>query len=193
MFTVFSRALPPPNFPLYCVYHHYQRQAIAALARFNSSADTREQEVFTRVVRNLFDEQRFLHNYPEKELRITGILFGSLVRHRLVSAITLGIALRHVLEALRCSPGPPPPGSSEVAGGKIFRFGMLALEQFKGRVGEWPQFCGEVVQIPHLVGSHPALVEEIKRIMRGAQGSGGAAGGGGGGAIPVSGEGGVFA
>lgn len=172
-----------------CTVPTYQRQAIAMLARLNSSADTREQEVVACVVRQLFDEHRFFPNYLERELRIAGTLFGSLVRHRLVGAMTLGTALRQVLEALRCSPGPLPPDSSPAAGAKMFRFGMLALEQLKGRLGEWPEFCGEVLQIPHLVGGHPALVEEIERIMRGGQGSGGAAGGGGGGAITVSGRG----
>ena len=157
-------------------------QAIAMLERFKSSSDTREQEIFACMVHNLFDEYRFFHNYPEKELRITGILFGSLIQHQLVSSITLGIALRYVLEALRRAPGPD-------AAGKMFRFGMFALEQFKGRLGEWPQYCSHIVQIPHLVGNHPALVEEIERSMQRQGGNGGAAGGtgaGGGAAAPAA-------
>ncbi|CAM9552602.1 unnamed protein product, partial [Ectocarpus sp. 12 AP-2014] len=150
-------------------------EVIAMLERFKSSSDTREQEIFACMVHNLFDEYRFFHNYPEKELRITGILLGSLIQHQLVSSITLGIALRYVLEALRRAPGPDPAG-------KMFRFGMFALEQFKGRLGEWPQYCSHIVQIPHLVGNHPALVEEIERSMQrqGGGGPGGAGGAGGG-------------
>ena len=90
---------------------------------------------------------RFFHKYPEKELRITGILFGTLIQHQLVSSITLGIALRYVLEALR-----KPPGGG--ANGKMFRFGMFALEQFKARLYEWPQYCSHIVQIDHLKELH---------------------------------------
>ncbi len=71
------------------------------LKRFKSSELQREQEIFACMIHNLFDEYQFFHKYPEKELRITGILFGTLVQHQLVSSITLGIALRYVLEALR--------------------------------------------------------------------------------------------
>lgn len=149
-------------------------EVIAMLERFKTSPDTREQEIFACMVHNLFDEYRFFHNYPEKELRITGILFGSLIQHQLVSSITLGIALRYVLEALRRPPGPDNSG-------KMFRFGMFALEQFKGRLGEWPQYCSHIVQIPHLVTNHAALVEEIERSMQRQGGGAGGGGGGGGG------------
>lgn len=74
------------------------------LKRFQNSPDTREQEIFACMIHNLFDEHRFFHKYPEKELRITGVLFGTLIQHQLVASITLGIALRYVLEALRKSP-----------------------------------------------------------------------------------------
>lgn len=37
------------------------------------------------MIRNLFDEYRFFPKYPEAELRLTGILFGSLIQHQLVS------------------------------------------------------------------------------------------------------------
>eukprot|EP00961_Rhodomonas_salina_P160898 2166472-Rhodomonas_salina.1 len=70
------------------------------------------------MIHNLFDEYRFFPRYPERELLITGKLFGSLIQHQLVSSITLGIALRYVLEALR-----KPLRSN------MFKFGMCALEQ----------------------------------------------------------------
>ena len=53
------------------------------------------------MVHNLFDEYRFFPKYPDKELRITAVLFGQLVQRQLVSNITLGVALRCVLDALR--------------------------------------------------------------------------------------------
>jgi len=133
-------------------------EVIVMLQRFKTSSQVREQEIFACMIHNLFDEYRFFHKYPEKELRITGVLFGTLIQHQLVSSITLGIALRYVLEALR---KPPGPGSL----GKMFRFGMYALEQFKGRLQEWPQYCSHIIQIQHLIENYSDLVEEIKKAM----------------------------
>ncbi len=138
-------------------------EVVSMLKRFKTSGTQRENDIFACMIHNLFDEYRFFSKYPEKELRITGILFGKLIQHQLVSSITLGIALRYVLEALR---KPPGPVSSTVSNsGKMFRFGMFALEQFKERLNEWPQYCSHIVQIQHLKEGYKALVEEIEGAM----------------------------
>lgn len=132
---------------------------IVLLKQFKSSADKKDQEVFRCMVHNLFDEYRFFHKYPEKELQITGKFFGSLIQHQLVASITLGIALRYVLEALRKDP--------EMGEGndKMFRFGLIALDQFRTRLVEWPQFCSHLVQIPHLSRHSPDLFQEAQRAL----------------------------
>lgn len=142
-------------------------EVVEMLKRFKASSDSRENDIFACMIHNLFDEYRFFSKYPEKELRITGILFGTLIREQLVSSITLGIALRYVLEALRKP--PTPPGSSTSSSGKMFRFGMFALEQFKGRLHEWPQYCSHIVQIPHLKDGYADLVNEIEGAMAESQ------------------------
>ena len=109
------------------------RKVVEILRTFKSSENSREYDIFKCMIHNLFDEYRFFSKYPEKELRITGILFGLLIKEKLVSGITLGIALRYVLDALR---KPPVQGPQS---GKMFRFGMFALEQFKNRLYEWPR------------------------------------------------------
>jgi hypothetical protein len=124
---------------------------VQMLKNFKASADQREQEVFACMIHNLFDEYRFFPRYPERELLITGKLFGSLIQHQLVSSITLGIALRYVLEALR-----KPLRSN------MFKFGMCALEQFKQRLVEWPQYCHHILQITHLRQSHAELMDDIQ-------------------------------
>lgn len=142
-------------------------EVVEMLKRFKSSSDSRENDIFACMIHNLFDEYRFFSKYPEKELRITGILFGTLIQQQLVSSITLGIALRYVLEALRKPPAPA--GSTTHSSGKMFRFGMFALEQFKGRLHEWPQYCSHIVQIPHLKEGYADLVAEIKGAMAESQ------------------------
>ncbi len=106
----------------------------------------------------LASRDALLHRYPERELLITGKLFGSLIQHQLVSSITLGIALRYVLEALR-----KPLRSS------MFKFGMCALEQFKSRLVEWPQYCHHILQIHHIRSSHEDLIDYIQRALSGGR------------------------
>jgi CCR4-NOT transcription complex subunit 1 len=132
---------------------------IQLLKQFKSSTNVREQEVFRCMIHNLFDEYRFFHKYPDKELLVTGRLFGTLIQHQLISSITLGIALRYVLEALRKD--PEASDSNE----KMFRFGKISLEQFRPRLGEWPQYCSHLVQIPHLTRHCPDLFNDAQRAI----------------------------
>jgi hypothetical protein len=135
------------------------REVVEVLKSLKSSEKIRENNIFAWMIRDLFDEYRFISKYPEKELCITGTLFGLLIKEKLVSDIILGIALRDVLEALRKSPTQSPQSR------KMFRFGMFALEQFKERLHEWPQYCSHIVQIPHLRDGFPQLVAEIDGAM----------------------------
>ena len=41
-------------------------EVIEMLKRFKNSKDAKEQEIFACMIRNLFDEYRFFHKYPEK-------------------------------------------------------------------------------------------------------------------------------
>ena len=134
-------------------------EVINLLKTFKNSSEHKEQEIFRCMIHNLFDEYRFFHKYPEKELQVTGRLFGALIQHQLVSSITLGIALRYVLEALRKD--PEQGGINE----KMFRFGMISLEQFRSRLAEWPQYCTHLLQIVHLGRHCPELFAESQRAI----------------------------
>ncbi|CAK9208187.1 unnamed protein product [Sphagnum jensenii] len=128
---------------------------VEMLQRFNMAPpDSREKAIFSCMVQSLFDEYRFFPRYPERELRITAVLFGSLVKHQLVSSITLGHALRCVLDALR------KPLDS-----KMFSFALAALDEFKDRLVEWPQYCNHILQISHIREAHLELVEFIERAL----------------------------
>jgi len=127
---------------------HSVDQTVDMLTRFRGSQNARERDVFGCMVHNLFDEYRFFPKYPEKELRITAVLFGRLINHQLVVSITLGVALRCVLDALR-----------KPFGTKMFAFGSEALEQFKNRLPEWPQYRQHLAAVPHLPQAHPDLAQ----------------------------------
>ena len=126
-------------------------EAVNLLSRFKQSQDQQEQNIFACMVHNLFDEYRFFPKYPDKELRITGILFGSLIQHQLVTHLPLGLALRYVLEALR-----KPPDS------KMFKFGMCALGHFQSRLREWPHYCRCILAIPHMRDCEPDMVKFVE-------------------------------
>ncbi|KAH9287615.1 hypothetical protein KI387_031732 [Taxus chinensis] len=127
---------------------------VQMLACFKESSEKREQEIFACMIQSLFDEYRFFPRYPERELRMTGILFGSIIKHQIVSSLPLGIALRCVLDALR------KPLDS-----KMFSFGFTALEQFIDRLVEWPQYCNHILQISHVRDAHGELIEFIDRAL----------------------------
>ncbi|KAG6747935.1 hypothetical protein POTOM_047826 [Populus tomentosa] len=127
---------------------------VQMLARFKESSVKREQLIFECMIGNLFEEYRFFPKYPERQLKIAALLFGSVIKHQLVTHLTLGIALRGVLDALR-----KPPDS------KMFVFGTKSLEQFVDRLIEWPQYCNHILQISHLRGTHTELVAFIERAL----------------------------
>lgn len=47
----------------------------------------------------------------------------------------------------------------------MFLFGAKALEQFRDRLVEWPQYCNHILQISHLRSTHAELVSFIERAL----------------------------
>ncbi|KAG2431214.1 hypothetical protein HXX76_009742 [Chlamydomonas incerta] len=135
-------------------------EIIARMQAYKSSSNPREQEVFACMIHNLFDEYRFFARYPDRELHITAALFGSLIKHGLVSSITLGMALRYVLDALR-----KPPGN------KMFIFGLEALRQFAHMIAPWPQFCAALITNPQLREADPELFARVEASQHAAGGN----------------------
>lgn len=123
------------------------------LKSYRSSGGPHEKQVMACIVRNLLDEYRFLPRYPERELRLTGGLFGAIIRHGLLEPLTLGLALRLILDALRKDPN-----------NHMYVFGCEALEQFRSRALEWQQFCEQLVENQHLHRTHPDLIARIEQI-----------------------------
>ncbi|XP_010933666.1 uncharacterized protein [Elaeis guineensis] len=127
---------------------------VQMLGHFKESSDKREQMILDCMIANLFEEYKFFPKYPDRELKIAAVLFGSLIKHQLVSHLALGIALRGVLDALRKS-----------VDSKMFMFGTKALEQFMDRLVELPQYCNHILQISHLRGAHAELVSTVERAL----------------------------
>jgi CCR4-NOT transcription complex subunit 1 len=127
---------------------------VQMLSRYKESLVPREKLIFECMIANLFEEYRFFPKYPERQLKIASILFGSVIKHQLISSLTLGMALRLVLDSLR-----------KPADSKMFLFGSKALEQFVNRLVELPQYCNHILQISHLRSTHPELVTVIEQAL----------------------------
>ena len=130
-------------------------QIIQMLQRTKESTSSRDHEIFSCMLHFLFDEYKFFQSfYPPRELAMTGYLFGSLIQHRLVDYIPLGIAIRYVLDALQC-----PPETN------LFKFGVQALSRFESRLPEWQPLCEKLLQIPHLLDARPDLADNARRAL----------------------------
>uniref|UniRef100_A0A7N0SZB9 CCR4-NOT transcription complex subunit 1-like n=1 Tax=Kalanchoe fedtschenkoi TaxID=63787 RepID=A0A7N0SZB9_KALFE len=127
---------------------------VQTLSRFKESSDEREKAVSNCMISNLFEEYRFFPQYPDTQLRIAAVLFGSVIKHQLVTHLHLGLACRDVLDALR-----------KPADSKMFEFGTTAVEQFVDRLIEWPQYCNHILQISQLRSAHPELILFIEGVL----------------------------
>lgn len=127
-------------------------EVLDMLKKFQDSPNKREREVFSCMLRNLFEEYKFFPQYPDKELQITAQLFGGIIERGLVpSYVSLGLALRFVLDALR-----------KAEGSKMYYFGIAALDRFKSRLKDYHKYCEHVRAIPHFSEFPPHLIEYVE-------------------------------
>lgn len=133
-------------------------EVLDLLKKFQNSPNKREREIFDCMLRNLFEEYRFFPQYPDRELTITAQLFGGIMEHGLVTYMALGVALRYVLEAVR-----KPHGT------KMYFFGITALDRFRHRLKEYPQYCQHLAGIQHFREFPAHLIEYIDSGSRGQE------------------------
>jgi hypothetical protein len=125
-------------------------QVLEMLKKYQESPNKREREIFTCMIKNLFDEYRYFPQYPDKELQITANLFGGIIQMGLVKYMVLVLALRYVLEALR----KPYPS-------KMFYFGVISLDRFRTKLKEYPLYCHHLSALPQFNEFPSILVDYI--------------------------------
>lgn len=154
---------------------HYKRlyqedmtveQTVELLQQLCASPVAHNQQVYRCMIHTLFDEYRFLRKYPDRELRITGMLFGALAQFSVLKGKELGVLLNHVLEALSSIEAEPSPI------GRLPKFGICALERFRTRLAEFPYFCDRVLGISRLHTVIPELLAEVAVGRRAGSGGG---------------------
>lgn len=133
--------------------------SVEKLRRLKESSSEDDGRLFYCMMYSLFDEYRFFKKYPERELEMTGRLFGSIVQEGLLPSELQGLALKVVLDSLKAiEPHPSPPG-------RLAFFGLFALERFVARLPEWPHFCSEVLKVARLAEVRPLVISEVKRSL----------------------------
>ena len=128
------------------------RDIIELLREFKTSELSSKQDLFSCMIHGLFDEYVCFKVYPLGPLATTAVLFGGIINCRLISDLTLHVALEMVLEAVRDN----RPDES------VYKFGLQALLNFRSRLDEWPEYCRQLIQIPGLQNTEVyARVQQI--------------------------------
>ncbi|WMV11419.1 hypothetical protein MTR67_004804 [Solanum verrucosum] len=112
----------------------------------------REQAIFRCMIVKLLTES--FAKYPVRQLQMSAVLFGSLIKNQLITDHTLGIALLAVLDALH-----------ECLISNMFVFGIGALAQFVDRLTEWPYYGSLIVKTWLLREMHSDLVVLIEQAL----------------------------
>lgn len=126
---------------------HYKRMyseeirvmdVVEALKGYKLSRDHHDQDVFACMIHGLFDEYQLFHSYPLEALKTTALLFGGIIRYRLLPEFPLEIALGMILDAIKMNAHTP--------GLPMYKFGLEALKQTFDLFPEWPGFCKRLME-----------------------------------------------
>ena len=124
--------------------------------------DSPNKQLFEAVIQAIIDEMRYVSKYPPSELRITAELIGQLLYADLVTRLPavagqqhpLIFTLQGLLEALK-----------RPVTHKLFKFGMIILEQFLDKIARWPVFASSVMQISEFRVAYPRYSQYINNVL----------------------------
>ena len=111
---------------------------INKLINYKKSSVQKENEIYALSIHSIFDEYRFLNQYPEKENKIMAELFGKAINNKLIDGIIKTIALKFILEGIKTGKGP------------LYNFGTIALSQFIDKISIWPNFMNSLIEVPQI-------------------------------------------
>lgn len=153
------------------------RDMVNEMRRYKTSRDPDLQDLFCCIVHGLFDEYVCYNEYPEDALEKTALLFGSIIKYKLLPSIPRDFGLALILRAVR----DHEPDSL------MHRFGIEALLQISDQLSEWPGLCSLLLQEPSL--QHPEILQRAEEGLRAQQAAGNGLGTNGiGSAVAANGE-----
>eukprot|EP00759_Apiculatamorpha_spiralis_P056339 PhF_6_TR7999/c0_g1_i1/m.12325/K12604/CNOT1, NOT1; CCR4-NOT transcription complex subunit 1 len=113
---------------------------LTTLIRLRDSQDQGDVDTFNCFLKKMCEEFRFFGTYPERELIISAHVYGGLIGRNVLSTQSTSQYLASILRiVLSCILRP----QSEA----LKKFAMTALDDFKGRLQEWPQYCGHLLPV----------------------------------------------
>uniref|UniRef100_A0A915B8H0 CCR4-NOT transcription complex subunit 1 n=1 Tax=Parascaris univalens TaxID=6257 RepID=A0A915B8H0_PARUN len=129
---------------------------VARLKAFKNSPNQKDRDVLACVVKNLFEEYRFFHEYPERELRTTAEVYGGIIREGIISNLQFATAVRKVIESLQAEPGS-----------MLWTFGIVSLNACRSRLCTYPKVCVMIANQESFHRFPPALKEYVTAGVQG--------------------------
>jgi len=126
------------------------RDMVNEMRKYKTSRDPDQQDLFCCIVHGLFDEYVCYSEYPEDALEKTALLFGSIIKYKLLPSIPRDFGLALILRAVR-------EHEPETL---MHRFGIEALLQISDQLTEWPGLCSLLLQEPSL--QHPEIIQRAQ-------------------------------
>ena len=111
---------------------------INKLINYNNSPNQKENEKYVYLIHCIFDEYKFYHQYPEKQIKKIAELFGKIINNNVIDGILLTVALKYILEGIKTGKGT------------MYMFGTIALSQFIGKISLWPNYMNYLIDIPQI-------------------------------------------
>ena len=130
---------------------------VEKLKALKVSQNISDRETYACMIHCLLDEYRFYHQYPDKQLNIISQLFGQIINNGLIEGVIQTIALKYVLEGIK------------KGNGALFIFGTKALEQFKDKLKEYPNYTRSLIEAKQLKNDpllYEAVYEKYKSIVQ---------------------------
>ncbi|CAN8098292.1 unnamed protein product [Discula destructiva] len=139
------------------------KDIVEALDSYKHSRNPLDQDIFVCIIYGLFEEYSHFNTYPLSALATTAVLFGGVLSRRLIDGVPLNVGLGMVLESVRDYPSEH----------NMYKFGLQALIQLRGRLPEWPGYCRQLLQVPTLLGTDiwrdaESVVNEEDTALRGS-------------------------
>jgi CCR4-NOT transcription complex subunit 1 len=142
------------------------RDMVTEMKNLKTSSNPNDQDLFCCIVHGLFDEYVCYSEYPEDALEKTALLFGNIIKFKLLPSIPRDYGLVLILRAVR----------DNQQESLMWRFGIEALLQISDQLPEWPGLCSLLLRIPSL--RHPEIIQRAQEGLQNQQADGEANGDG---------------
>ncbi|RMZ88294.1 hypothetical protein DV736_g4478, partial [Chaetothyriales sp. CBS 134916] len=133
------------------------RDMVREMSTLKTSQDPDKQDLFCCIVHGLFDEYVCYSEYPEDALLKTALLFGSMIKFKLLPDVPKNYGLVLIYRAVR----------DNLPDTLMYRFGIEALLQISEQLPEWPGLCNLLLQIPTL--EDPEILQRAQEALHNQQ------------------------